>query len=96
MSSAKRSLPDAPENKQVLDLETLGWTLQNDDLIRRFKASNMTIYNWRMRKGLPYCEIPTTSGKCGPVRFNEQEVREWADARGITFYSDSELEKEAV
>lgn len=85
MARQQRVLADAPVQKQILDLDEMGWSLKNEDLIKRFNVSNMTIYNWRIYKGLPFLEIPTTSNTKCPVRFNEEAVKEWANERGLTF-----------
>lgn len=92
MARTQRGLPDAPQSKRVLDLDEIGLSLKTEDLIRRFRSSNMTIFTWRTQKGLPFWEIPTASGTKSPVRFSEEEVQAWADKHGIRFYTEEEMD----
>lgn len=87
MTITPNALKDVPVKKKVLDLDKMGWTLTTADLMDLFDASNMTIYKWRTFKGLPFCEIPTASNKKCLIRFNEKEVKNWADERGIELAS---------
>lgn len=69
----KDSLYQPPE-KEGPDLTT-------SQLCRMFEVTPMTIHTWRKSKNLPFFHL--TGGKKPPVRYNEKQIKHWADAYGI-------------
>lgn len=50
--------------------------LTTQDMMRLFRVTYMTIYNWRRHKGLPCVVVP--QGGVRIVRFDKDDVRTWA------------------
>ena len=55
--------------------------LTTAQLAYMFDVTNMTLYNWRAKKGMPFYHLE--GGAKPPVRYDEGLILQWANQNGI-------------
>ena len=70
---------DYPANAKVLE----GKYLTHREVAKGFARSEVTIFNWKKSKGLPYLVLPGTTKDA--IRYELDSVVQWAEENGLDF-----------
>jgi len=63
--------------------------LTTNQLSYMFDVTLMTIYNWRLNRGMPFYHL--VGGKKPPVRYDEGLLLHWAESHGIPIEQEDYL-----